>query len=119
MRLDLEEVKQVKQPSIPECGRVLADMSTNYWNRVINWRRSSSTDPTDPQLRLIADNTEEADKKEDFFFVFKVAMVTHLQVDSVVNDTTILQWQAVKLEKLEMLKHEFWLLEEWLLKFKD
>ena len=43
---------------------------------------------------------EGAYELQDWLFVFEAPMVTHLQVDTVVDETAILQRQAEQLEEL-------------------
>ena len=100
-------------------GRALADMSIDLRQRIITWKRVHQTDPTDPLKGLIADNMEEAYDKQDWLFVFEAAMATHLQVDAAVDETAVLQRQERQLDKLKTTKHEFGLLEKWIMKFED
>ena len=82
-------------------GRALSDMSLDSRQRIITWKRVHQIDPTDPLKGLIADNMEEAYDKQDWLFVFKAAMATHLQVDAAVDETAVLQRQERRLDKLK------------------
>jgi hypothetical protein len=46
-------------------------------------------------------------------------MVTHLQVDAAIDETAVLQRQEKQLEKLKTMKHEFGMLEKWIMQFED
>ena len=46
----------------------LVDMSIDSRQKVITWKRTSSTDLADPKKELIADYMEEVYEKQDCFF---------------------------------------------------
>jgi hypothetical protein len=46
-------------------------------------------------------------------------MVAHLQVDAAIDETAVLQRQEKQLEKLKTMKHEFGMLEKWIMRFED
>ena len=100
-------------------GKVLADMTEDSRQRILQWKRTEKKDPNDPQTPLTADDMEQAYTLQDWLLVFEIAMVTHLHVDQAVDDTAMLQRQEMQLEKLKRLKHESGSLEKWLLKFED
>jgi len=100
-------------------GKVLADMTEDSRQRILQWKRTEKKDPNDPQSPLTADCMEQAYELQDWLLVFEIAMVTHLHVDQAVDDTAMLQRQEMQLEKLKKLKHESGSLEKWLLKFED
>ena len=56
---------------------------------------------------------------QDWLFMFEAAMVTHLQVDVAVDETSVLQRQEKQLEKLKATKHDFGSLEKWIIRFED
>jgi hypothetical protein len=66
----------------------------------------------------MADDMEEAFDKQDWIFVFKVAIATHLQLDAAVDETAVLQRQEKQLERLKAIKHDFRLLEKWIIRFE-
>jgi hypothetical protein len=100
-------------------GSALADMSIDSRQRVLSWKYVIPTDPSDPQAGLVANNIEQAYEKQDWLFVFEAAMVAHLQVDVAIDETAVLQRQEKQLEKLKTMKHEFGMLEKWIMQFED
>ena len=93
-------------------GSALADMSTDSRQKVLVWKRTTLTDPTDSLTGLNADDMEEAYALQDWLFVFEAAMVIHLQVDAAEDETAVLQRQEKQLEKLKGTKHNFGWLEK-------
>jgi hypothetical protein len=81
-------------------GKVLADMTEDSRQRILQWKRTEIKDPNDPQCPLTADYMEQVYELQDWILVFDIAMVTHLHVDQAVDETTMLQRQEMQLEKL-------------------
>jgi hypothetical protein len=84
-------------------GKVLADMTEDSRQRILQWKRTEKKDPNDPQPPLTADYMEQAYELQD------------LHVDQAVDETAMLQRQEMQLEKLKKLKHESGSLEKWLM----
>jgi hypothetical protein len=80
-------------------GKVLADMTEDSRQRILQWKRTEKKDPNDPQSPLTADYMEQAYELQDWLLVFEIAMVTHLHVDQAVDETAMLQRQEMQLEK--------------------
>ena len=62
-------------------GKVLADMTEDSRQKILQWKRTEKKDPNDPQSPLTADYMEQAYELQDWLLVFEIAMVTHLHVD--------------------------------------
>ena len=82
-------------------GQVLAEMSIESRGMVRKWVRSKTKDLVDLESMLKKDTIEEAYEKYEWHFIFKAAMVTHMNADCTVDETTILECQEKTITELK------------------
>ncbi len=70
-------------------GAILEDMSLDSQQRVKTWIRKDTSSPN-YDANTMANNLDDAYQMQDWLFIFEVAMATHLQVVSDVDDCTLL-----------------------------
>ncbi len=100
-------------------GLTLANMTIDSIQRIVNWKCTTITIIATTEVKTTAMNVEEAYEKQNWLFVFKATIATHLPVDVAVDKTTILQRQDMQLNKLMKLKHVYCSLEKCIMKLKN
>jgi hypothetical protein len=86
---------EARKTMISIMRKVLADMTEDSRQRILQWKRTEKKYPNDPQSPLTADYMEQAYELQDWLLVFEIAMVTPLHVDQAVDETAMLQRQEM------------------------